>query len=108
MLLGRFSIRAACTQHARRSAGRQLGQPLAAAAPLRVLRRCSRAGYATTLDTEEQKHYYCLGVNVGKQLDNGTLDDLTPSEVDAICAGLADVLNEAEMRSVLAAVCTAM
>ena len=105
MLLGRFSISAACTQHARRSAGRHLGRPQAAPAALRML-RCSRAGYATTLDTEEEKHYYCLGVNVGKQLDNGTLDDLTPSEVDAICAGLADVLNEAEMRSVLARRCS--
>ena len=45
--------------------------------------RCSAAGYAT-LDTEEQKHYYCLGVNVGKQLDNGTLNDLAPSDVAAI------------------------
>ena len=59
--------------------------------------RCS-AGYAT-LDTEEQKHYYCLGVNIGRQLDNGTLNGLTPSDVAAICAGVADVLNEAEMRS---------
>lgn len=52
------------------------------------------------LETEEQKHYYCLGVNVGRQLDNGTLDDLTPGDVEAICAGLADVLNKADMRSV--------
>jgi len=60
------------------------------------------AGYSLAtslpLDTEEHKHYYCLGVNVGRQLDNGTLNDLTPGDVEAICAGLADVLNEADMR----------
>ena len=66
--------------------------------PLRVPQRLRfSAGYAT-LSTEEQKHYYCLGVNVGRQLDNGTLDDLTPGDVEAICAGLADVLNVTEMR----------
>jgi hypothetical protein len=103
-MLGRcFSIRAVCS----RSAGRQLGRPQApAATALRGLCSRTRAGYATsTLDTEEQKHYYCLGVNVGKQLDNGTLDDLTPGDVEAICAGLADVLNQAEMRSVPARHC---
>ena len=70
------------------------GSAVRAAPALRTPLRC---GFAS-LDTDERKSYYCLGVNVGHQLDNGTLTGATPADVEAIAAGLADALNGAEMQ----------
>ena len=89
-MFGRCSIRAAT-----RLCRRPVGTVRAANLP-----RAHRCGFASVSLDGDAANYYCLGVNVGAQLNNGTLNDLTPSDVEAICAGLADVLNEAEMRCV--------
>ena len=71
------------------------GSAIRAAPALRAPLRCR--GMAS-LTTDELKSYYCLGVNVAHQLDNGTLTDVSPADVEAIAAGLADVLNKSELQ----------
>jgi FKBP-type peptidyl-prolyl cis-trans isomerase FkpA len=49
---------------------------------------------ATTLTTDDDKAYYCLGTNVGQQL--GDLKTATPHEIECVLAGIRDALTDAD------------
>ena len=53
----------------------------------------STAPRCVALDTDDRKAFYCLGVNVAVQIDK--FGGMKADEIDAMAAGLRDVLSGA-------------